>query len=410
MSRNRKIIIAATEISVGGLGSYIDTLAMRLKSGGWEVHLVSTSTRGDLFDRMRESVECHDFSAHPLSGGKILTAAELVNHIAPDILLMNNCALLHYALPLIKTTARPVAVLHSDDIRFYKTASLFEKRIFRWIAPTRGVAERCRTFLQPQRGARVRTIPHGIENKMFTAKESGRRRISGNVSFAGFIAQNKGADLLPDIFSGVSKAYGNARFTIVGSGPLEQTLKRQCEENGTLHKCNFTGTVDHARMAEILRESDILILPTRIEGFGLSVVEAMMSGAVPVVSRIEGVTDDIVSDGLTGVLINPDDARGFATAIVDLLKNPGRLLSMSEMARQDALRRYSAEKMLDAYLALFDEEDDRVSIQQRGTMGWIIETVGEKGRKGVDRRWLLHRAMEIWGGRVTGKADKAGPS
>jgi glycosyltransferase involved in cell wall biosynthesis len=388
MTHSRKIIIAAAEIGAGGLGSYIDTLAMGLKAGDWDVYLLSTNTRGDLFDRMKKSVECYDLSEHPLSMKKILKAAELVNSISPDILLMNNCALMHYALPLIRTVTKPVAVLHSDDKRFYKTASFFKKRIFRWIAPTKGVAVRCKTYLQQEQRNRVRIIPHGVDNKLFTVNKNSRVKIRGSICFVGFIAENKGADLLPDIFNRVSKAYKNAHLTIVGRGPLEQTLKKRCEINGTLHKCIFTGAVNYEKVATVLRDSDILLLPTRIEGFGLSVVEAMMSGAVPVVSWIKGVTDDIVSDGITGLLIEPDDTEGFANAIVSLLKNPEKLISMAEAARKTAVSRYSAEIMLDAYEALFAEEDDRQERKKSNRAGWFTELLTEVLRTSTYRDLL----------------------
>lgn len=371
------ILIATTNFNTGGLGSYLVTLAMGLKTCGWTVHLLVTNVRGDLFDRMKRSVECHDLSEQQLSRNKILKAAELVDSLSPDILLMNNCPLMHYALPLIKTRTKPIAVLHSDDKRFYKTAALFEKRIFRWIAPTQGVAERCMTYLSPALKERVRTIPHGINEKEFYRSTREDTKVRGNICFVGYIAENKGADLLPDIINRVSKEYPDARWTIVGYGPLEQTLKRRCEENGTLHKCIFTGAVEREKVAAILIESDILLLPTRIEGFGLSIVEAMMSGAVPVVSRIKGVTDDIVSDGITGMLIEPDDTEGFADAIVSLLKNSEKLILMSNAARETAVSMYSSETMIDAYETLFAEEDDRQKSKHKNKVGWLAELLPE---------------------------------
>lgn len=377
MTHSRKILIAAAEISAGGLGSYIETLTAGLRSGNWEVHLLSTNARGDLFERMGKSTEYHDLSGHLLSVEKIFKAAELVNSISPDILLMNNCALMHYALPLIRTTTKPIAVLHSDDKRFYKTASLFEKRIFRWIAPTSGVAGRCKIYLKQEQRGKIRIIPHGVDKELFTVNKNRERKINGKVCFAGFLAENKGADLLPDILLKVADKYKNVCLTIAGHGPLEQTLKNRFQANGNFHHCLFTGPVDHERMAAILRDSDLLLLPTRLEGFGLSIVEAMMSGAVPVVSRIKGVTDDIVSDGITGLLVEPDDTEGFAKAIVSLLKNPEKLISMAETSRETAISRYSAEIMLDAYEALFAEEDDRQEREQSNRAGWFTELLME---------------------------------
>ena len=393
---HKRIVIAATEISTGGLGSYLMTLVRGLKSRGWSVHLLATNERGDLFEHMRKSVTCYDRSALPLSVRKVLTAAELVNSKSPDILLLNNCSLMHYALPLIRTKTKPVAVLHSDDEQFYKTAAFFERKLFRWIAPTQGVADRCKSYLQPKQRQSVRTILHGINNEIFYSGEREAQRISGNICFIGFIAENKGADLLPDIFHKVINTHEDSRLTVVGKGPLKQRLQKIFSENGTLKKCIFAGSIKHEYVGKFLRNADIFLCPTRIEGFGLSVVEAMMSGAVPVVSRIKGVTDDIVDDGVNGLLVEPDDTEGFADAIICLLNSPEKLISMSAAARETAVRRYSAERMIDAYEGLFAEDDDREKILCRGTLGWIIETMGEVINRGIDRKWLVRRALELW--------------
>ena len=396
MTRNRKIVIATTAIGSGGLRSYLVTLATGLKARGWDVHLLIANERESLCKEMKEAAVYHDLSGIPLTRKKVFRSAELINNLSPDILLMNNCALMHYALPLINPAVKPIAVLHSDDKRFYKTAALFEKRIFRWIAPTRGLAERFKTNLQGEQKERVRIIPHGIDNKLFNVKKKSKGSIGGEICFVGFIAENKGAELLPDIFGRVLKTYKNAHLTIVGYGPLEETLKRRFDTNETLQKYNFTGMVTHDKVAAILRDSDILLLPTRIEGFGICIVEAMMSGAVPVVSRIKGVTDEIVSDGITGLLVEPDDIEGFAEAIAGLLKNPEKLLSMSEATRKTAVIRYSSGSMIDAYEALFAEEEDRQKRKQSNNLEWLTELLPEITRNGSFRallrkgRYLFH--------------------
>jgi glycosyltransferase involved in cell wall biosynthesis len=392
----QKIVIAATEIGTGGLGSYLMTVGKGLTSRGHDIHLVATNVRGDLFDQMKAFVPCYDLTTIPLSAKKVFAAADIVNHISPDILLMNNCSLLHYALPLVRTETKPVVVLHSDDARFYKVAVSFGGRIFRWIAPTEGVADTCKAYLTFKQRQRVQRIPHGVQNRMFYPDGQIEEKRAGNICFVGYIAENKGADLLPAIFMKVLAEYQDARLTVIGHGPLEQYLKERFAENGILGKCIFTGLISCEEVAAALRTCSVLLLPTRIEGFGLSIVEAMMSGLVPVISRLTGVTDEIIHDGTTGMLVNPNDTDGFATAIIELLRNPERLKAMSASARTIAIQRYPAEKMLDRYEALFAEDDDRGRISSRGTFGWFNETVGEVLRRGVDRRWLMNRALELW--------------
>src|SRR6266540_6007132 len=133
----KKIIISAPTITIGGLGSYLVTLVRGLTSRGWCVHLL-TIKRGDLYEKLKESVTCHDICGIPLSRKKVIAVADLINEIAPEILLLNHVPLVHYSLPLLRSEIKTVAVLHSDDSRFYRIATLFSERIFRWIAPTPG--------------------------------------------------------------------------------------------------------------------------------------------------------------------------------------------------------------------------------------------------------------------------------
>lgn len=364
-------------------------------SGGWSVDLLVTNERGDLFANLSKFVTAYDLSVVPLSPKKVLNTAKLINNISPDILLLNNCSLMHYALPLINPGTKPVAVLHSDDERFYKTAAFFGKNIFRWVAPTQGVACRFMSYLQALQRDRVRLIHHGVNNEMYYPPQ-GAKKITGNVCFVGFLGENKGVELLPDIFHKVVKKFEDARLTVIGDGPLKERLQIMFSQNGMLKNCTFTGRMERETAAGILRNMDILLLPTRLEGFGFSIVEAMMSGVVPVVSRIKGVTDDIVDEGVNGLLVAREDTEGFASAITCLLNNHEKLISMSMAARETAVRRYSAERMINSYESLFAEADDREETNGQWTPGWIIETIREVIDRRIDRKWFVRRVKDLW--------------
>jgi glycosyltransferase involved in cell wall biosynthesis len=185
-------------------------------------------------------------------------------------------------------------------------------------------------------------------------------------------------------------------MTLIGEGPLRGYLEGQFRVQGVIDQCEFLGSVPRHNVARRLRESGVFLLPTRIEGFGLTIVEAMLSGTVPVVSKLRGITDDIIDDNVTGMLIEPDDVKGFAKAIVHLLKNPKILRSMSDAARAVATERYSVGRMLDDYESLFAEADDREHMAHANTFRWIKETFVEVMKHGVDRKWFFNRAKEIW--------------
>ena len=122
-----------------------------------------------------------------------------------------------------------------------------------------------------------------------------------------------------------------------------------------------------------------------------------MCGAVPVVTRLEGVTDRMVDDGVTGVLVERDDVDGFAAAVSALLGDEGRREEMSRAAAAEGAARFGLEKMLDRYERLFAEGDDRGAPGKAHLPGWIAECAVEAVRRGVDRGWMKRRLAELWG-------------
>ena len=393
--KTKKIIICTPSISTGGLGSYLINLINGLPSNGWAVHLITTNSPGNLFEDMKQRITTIDFSDMPLSLKKVFKAADKINQISPDIILLNNVPLIHYALPLILPAIRPVVVLHSDDLRFYKTAALFSRRIFRWVAPTVRLAQRCQDHLFAELKTRVRIIPHGVRTDNFYQNQTKTKFSERHIIFIGYLAENKGADLLPDIMQRLLDYFPKTKLILIGVGPLRTQLEKRFREQKIIDRCKFLGRVNHNEAAKQLRESDILLLPTRIEGFGLTIVEAMLSGTVPIVSRLKGITDNIIHDNVTGFLVEPDDVKGFAESIIYLLKNPERLKAMSDKTVFSAAKDYSASRMIDDYELLFAEDDDRDHISPKNGFGWLSETIGVILKHGVDWKWIKNRIPEI---------------
>lgn len=363
------------------MASHLQHTAAGLKKRGWEVHCMASNVRGDFFEEMNKNFTCYDFSSVPLSPNKVFMAADLVNSIAPDIVMLNNCALMNYALPLIDPFAKPVAVLHSDDSRFYAIASLFPNRIFRWIAPTVGVRTQFHRFIPRELYGKVHVIPHGTDHQEFFSRDDEKRIDGFQILFVGFLGESKGADLLPSIFEKVASDIPNAFLTIVGDGPLRMNLDAEFEKLGLKKRVTMCGLTPPAQTAEIMRRSHLLLLPTNLEGFGMVLVEAMMSGLVPVASRLRGITDQIVDHAETGFLVTPGDIHGFAEAIKTIHNDENLFRAMSQKARAVAADRFSLDSMIDHYEELFGEPDDRQNTRKSPRPGWYAEAAIQFLRK-----------------------------
>ncbi|HEX3455235.1 MAG TPA: glycosyltransferase [Gaiellaceae bacterium] len=111
--------------------------------------------------------------------------------------------------------------------------------------------------------------------------------------------------------------------------------------------------VSQAEVADRLRAAELYVHPTRADTFPSGVLEALACGTPVVASRVGGIPEQ-VSDG-TGVLVEPGDPRALADAIESLLADPGRRERMSAAAAADARARFSLDRQVDAYMALYGE-------------------------------------------------------
>jgi glycosyltransferase involved in cell wall biosynthesis len=377
-----RILLATTELNwIGGVASHVYETSAELKKRGWDVQCLASNVRGDYFDEMSRNFSCHDMSAIPLSPKKVFMTADRVNSIMPDVILTNNCALMHYAMPLIDPHIKPISVLHSDDSRFYAIGALFSERIFRWIAPTVGLAVRFHAFIDQRLQQRIRVIPHGINRTKFFPKNTKNELSTFQILFVGFLGESKGADLLPDIFQKVAAAIPDSFLTIIGDGPLRVNLDAEFKKRGLQNRISMRGATSPDKTAEIMRASHVLLLPTNLEAFGMVIVEAMMCGVVPVVSRLTGITDQLVQQGESGLLVAPKDSNGFVEAVKRIHGDSKLFQAMSLTARTAAAEAFSVDTMIDRYEELFAEPDDREGNGKRSIPGWYTETAVQFLRK-----------------------------
>ena len=166
------------------------------------------------------------------------------------------------------------------------------------------------------------------------------------VLFAGALERHKALDVLLDAWVDVVREIPGARLTIAGTGSLADVLQRRVERDGLAGCVAFLGSVPRGELRILLDRSSCLVLPSRSEGLGRVVLEAMARARPVVASRVGGVVE-LVEDGRTGYLVGPDDAPDFARAIIDVLSDRERakrfgLEGRRRAVERDPLREYEA--------------------------------------------------------------------
>lgn len=141
------------------------------------------------------------------------------------------------------------------------------------------------------------------------------------------------------------------RLALVGDGPECAPARRQARELGLEDDVLFLGNQESTE--ELLAMSDVLLLPSETESFGLVALEAM-SCAVPVVASRRGGLPEVVEDGVTGLLFDPHDVAGMSEAVNALLNDPARARAMGDAGRQLARERHCISCVIGDYTDLYE--------------------------------------------------------
>lgn len=195
---------------------------------------------------------------------------------------------------------------------------------------------------------RVTLIPHAVDLPEVSAREGSDTDRDLRVLFLGRIEDtSKGVLSLVDI---MKRLPPEITLTVAGEGPDLGKLVERSRELGD--RISFLGSVPYRASAELLARHDVMIMPSRFEGFGLTLVEAMAAGCVPVVSRIKGVTDWIVEDGRHGLLFPIDNPAAAAAQIRSLHGDRRRLRAIAAAAREKVRRDFRRDVMASRYAHL----------------------------------------------------------
>lgn len=130
----------------------------------------------------------------------------------------------------------------------------------------------------------------------------------------------KGIDMLIEAFAKVAEKEKEVELFIVGNGPLRAEHEKMAQKFGVDARVKFINEVGRAQAIHLLKGCEIFVLPSRSEPFGIVVAEAMACGKPVVASAVEGLRE-IVKDGETGILVQPQAPETFCKAICAILRD-----------------------------------------------------------------------------------------
>ena len=170
------------------------------------------------------------------------------------------------------------------------------------------------------------------------------------VVFVGRLEFNKNPEVIVRAAKRVLAKVAEAEFTFAGGtklregAPYQEWLTDLAEKCGVGSRVHLLGHQQHPEVEALQRAASVIVVPSRWENFPYVVLEAMIAARPIVASRVGGIPE-MISDGETGLLVDPEDTEGWAQALIALLTDPERARQMGIRAREDALDRFDPAKI-----------------------------------------------------------------
>jgi len=195
-------------------------------------------------------------------------------------------------------------------------------------------------------------VPHGMDTETYRPgadRPALRARLGLPdrllIGCFGRIRPDKGTNLFADAWLAVALQEKDAVAVVTGLTkshylPFERAIRKKIAEHGLSDRLHWLGEQPSERMPELYRALDIYVAPQRWEGFGVTPLEAMASG-VPVVATTVGTFASQIVDGVTGLLVPPNDVPALEAAIMKLVRDPELRRAMGEAGRRHVETRFS---------------------------------------------------------------------
>ena len=294
--------------------------------------------------------------AYHVTGPGPLANLRLLRRVRPDLVQVNLevpwAAATMLSVALAWPGLRVVGVEHMSartvDLGLLLRTRALALRLDGHVAVSADAAKRVEDFYALGRGS-VRVIHNGVPAGAAYARPARRRPddqlVVGSV---GRLDPVKGHDTLIKALACLPRM----RVVILGSGPQKPELRRLVREVGVADRVRLYGWCD--RVDDWLGRFDLFCHPSRYEGLGLALIEAMRAG-LPIVATSVGGVPELLDGGHCGLLVPPDDPPALAAALADLAADPVRRDSLGGRARERVCAEFSVDRMAAAYERLWAE-------------------------------------------------------
>ena len=339
---------------VGGLAAHVFDLSKVLVKKGYEVHVVTCSFPGTKEYEMVDGVHVHRFDAYAIPAPEFLQwdlnmnllmeikSIEIINKFSIDILHAHDWLVASAAIGLKHLFRKPLlATIHSlergrrsglfndGQMMLDQIENLLIQESWHTIVCSQYMQSICHfSFIFPN--DKMTIIPNGVRFNDFSIELSSKEKqihhkkyAQENEQIVGYIGRlvpEKGVNVLLGAVTNVLKAKPNTKFVIAGEGWHRNELEGISKELQIEDKVLFTGYLSEEDFLPYFNVTDILVVPSTYEPFGIVALEGMATRTPIIVSDVGGLSE-IVDHKWTGFKVPPDNSDAMAEAIIELLEN-----------------------------------------------------------------------------------------
>jgi glycosyltransferase involved in cell wall biosynthesis len=164
--------------------------------------------------------------------------------------------------------------------------------------------------------------------------------------------EKKGIDVLLRAFALIRDREPSVKLVLAGDGPLHGQLKHLASALGIANQVEFLGRQGRTQVANLLHGCEVFVLPSRSEPFGIVLVEAMACKK-PIVATTAGGIPEIIENQKNGILVEPDDEKSLAEALITVLKNQNLRINIAAKGYSTVSERFRIDDTGIAYENLF---------------------------------------------------------
>ncbi len=372
LSARRKVFFLVDSLNVGGTETQAVELALRMPLSEYQVTLGCLRAQGPLVDKLKGSaVKVLEF--HPKGGLDSAAGLYQLGRLAAflrrekvDVVHTHDLWSNLMGIPAARLAGVPAIISSRRDLAHF---DWYQGKKRRWLRRIQNLSSVVLANATPIRDAliaedgfapeKLRVIHNGVDTAKFQSGKRDRSRLSPGTDDGTLVvlvgnmhSDVKGHPWLIAAAPAVIAEFPDTRFVFAGDGQCRAAFEAQVAQLGLQRNFLFLGR--RSDIPDVLASCDIAVLPSRAEGLPNAILEYMAAGLPTIASNVGG-NRELVEDGVTGVLVPPENSQAITAALLRLLGNPELSRQIAGNGQRLATENFSFERLIREVDELYTE-------------------------------------------------------